>query len=134
MFSNDSEIFVLARKCGLIPADAKEGDFKETELCQRLANFDAFPGKSRIVVCTCGSRETVACETGKDPVSRPVIPIKKEEIVDTNGAGDSFAGGFLAWFTKGASLEKCIDAGSYAASANLKTRGCAVPSFKPAFE
>jgi adenosine kinase len=62
-----------------------------------------------------------------------VIPIDDADIVDTNGAGDSFAGGFLAYFVKGAPLEKCIDAGSYAANANLKTRGCAVPPYPPAF-
>jgi adenosine kinase len=61
------------------------------------------------------------------------VPITEEEIVDTNGAGDSFAGGFLAFFVKGAPLEKCIDAGSYAAYANLKVRGCSVPAYQPTF-
>jgi adenosine kinase len=62
-----------------------------------------------------------------------VLPIVEAEIVDTNGAGDSFAGGFLAGFMKGETLERCIDAGSYAAAANLKERGLTVPSYPPIF-
>jgi adenosine kinase len=39
----------------------------------------------------------------------PKIP--KEQIVDTNGAGDSFVGGFLAAYTKGHSVVDCVKAG-----------------------
>jgi adenosine kinase len=73
------------------------------------------------------------CESGKEPFKRDVVPITVAEIVDTNGAGDSFAGGFLAYFVKGAPIEKCVDAGSYAAAAILRERGCSVPQYPPAF-
>jgi adenosine kinase len=100
-------------------------------LVKALADF-ASPQR-RAVVCTLGTRPTIACETGADRVARPVLPIAPDEIVDTNGAGDAFAGGFLAFFVKGATLEKCIDAGSYAAHACLRVRGCSVPAAAPMF-
>ena len=37
-------------------------------------------------------------------------------IVDTNGAGDSFAGGFLSQYMKGKSIDECMKAGHWAAS------------------
>lgn len=40
----------------------------------------------------------------------PVIKVPKEEIVDTNGAGDSYVGGFLAAYAKGKSLAECVNA------------------------
>lgn len=134
IFGNQDEILVLAQKLNIVGADVTEQTADYKDICEKLANFEVVEGKKRTVVCTLGAQPTIACETGKEPVSRSVIPIANEDIVDTNGAGDAFAGGFLALYTKGATLEKCIDAGSYSAHANLMTRGCAVPSFKPQFE
>ena len=47
------------------------------------------------MVITQGSDPVIAVEHGKLH-SFPVAAIPKEEIVDTNGAGDAFVGGFLA--------------------------------------
>lgn len=88
-------------------------------LAKALAEFEIGGARKR--------KPTVACETGGAPISRPVVPILQAEIADTLGAGDAFAGGFLAYFVKGATLKKCIDAGSYAAQTNLRMRGYSVP-------
>ena len=37
--------------------------------------------------------------------------MKEEEIVDTNGAGDAFAGGFIGAFVLGKSIDECVEAG-----------------------
>lgn len=55
-----------------------------------------------------------------------VPPIAAELILDTNGAGDSFVGGYLAYLNKGADLEKCVQAGHYAAGTVIQNSGCAV--------
>ena len=47
--------------------------------------------------------------------------------MDTNGAGDSFVGGFLAYKALNKSLDECIDAGIYAAHEIIKLSGCAFP-------
>jgi len=47
--------------------------------------------------------------------------------VDTNGAGDSFVGGFLSRFVLDKPLEECIAAGNYCASEVIKRSGCSFP-------
>jgi len=55
-----------------------------------------------------------------------VLPIERSEIVDTVGAGDSFAGGFLALFVTGADTPTCIAAGAYASNYILRRRCCSI--------
>lgn len=86
------------------------------------------------------SRITIITQ-GKDPVvlaydgvvnSFPAMNIKQEDIIDTNGAGDAFVGGFLAQYVQQKPLEVCIKCGIYAATEVIKQSGCAFPT-KPAF-
>ena len=53
--------------------------------------------------------------------------IKMEDIVDLNGAGDAFLGGFLSQYMQGKSLEACCKGGNDAASIILKSIGCTFP-------
>lgn len=54
----------------------------------------------------------------------PVDEIPVDEIVDTNGAGDAFVGGFLSQFIQEKSLETCVRAGIFAAREVIKRSGC----------
>lgn len=56
-----------------------------------------------------------------------VPPVAAGDIVDTNGAGDAFVGGFLAAFIKGKDTSDCCKAGNYAASVIIKTSSTALP-------
>ena len=58
------------------------------------------------------------------------IFLKPEEIVDLNGAGDAFLGGFLSQFMKGSSLYSCCRAGNDTAHVILKNVGCTFPRDK----
>ena len=49
-----------------------------------------------------------------------------ERVVDTTGAGDAFAAGFLAKYAQGINLETCIEAGRWAAAETVQHIG-AVP-------
>ena len=60
-----------------------------------------------------------------------MIRIPKEKLVDTNGAGDAFVGGFLAKIVLGQSLEEAVKAGNYAASAVIQRSGANCPDEKP---
>ncbi|WP_456450143.1 carbohydrate kinase family protein [Palaeococcus sp. (in: euryarchaeotes)] len=51
------------------------------------------------------------------------LEIGREEIVDPTGAGDAFAGGFLAFYVKGKPLEDCIIQGLHRAREVLKKKG-----------
>ena len=81
----------------------------------------------RIVVFTQGSRDTIVASDGKIS-SFPIIPLLKEKIVDTTGAGDAFTGGFLSQFLLNEPLEKCIAAGNYVACEVIQRDGPSYPS------
>ena len=57
----------------------------------------------------------------------PVPRLEAEKIVDTNGAGDAFVGGFLSQFIQGKKLETCVAAGNYASREVIQQSGAAFP-------
>jgi len=87
--------------------------------------------RPRVVVFTQGKDPTlVACGGVVTPFPVPLLP--KEKLVDTNGAGDAFVGGFLAMLAKGCDLAACVNAGNYAARQIIQVSGCKIPSYPPA--
>lgn len=81
---------------------------------ERLPDPEAFlhdqvaAGK-RLVVCTQGARGAIALEPGRDVVRVPAEPV--QEVVDTNGAGDAFFGGFLQGLTCSGGLRPSASTG-----------------------
>ena len=73
----------------------------------------ANPAGPRTVVITQGPHSTIVVTStdAKNPKIYPVNPLKDEDIVDTNGAGDAFAGGFLGALVAGHSLDKAVEVG-----------------------
>ena len=53
--------------------------------------------------------------------------INNDDIVDLNGAGDSFIGGFLSEYLKGSPIYECCKIGTEAASVVLRNVGCTFP-------
>merc|ERR1712176_1371428 len=83
--------------------------------------------RKRTVVITQGCDPTIVCINGQ--VSEfPVVALPKEKLVDTNGAGDSYVGGFLAGMVKGLPIADCCKAGAYAASVIVQQSGCTFPA------
>lgn len=80
-----------------------------TDLDSALA---ALSPKLPTLVVTRGPEGAIAVENG-ERVSIPAAPVK--QVVDTTGAGDLFAAGFLTARCKGASLERCLWTGAIAA-------------------
>jgi adenosine kinase len=87
-------------------------------------------------------KRTIIFTHGPDPVhvysegkycTFPVPPIEKSKIVDTNGAGDAFLGGFLAGLIQDKSLEECVKAGLYTAQHILQVSGTQYQGFKSDF-
>lgn len=90
--------------------------------------------RKRIVVLTQGP-DPVYVWDGKDEFQTfPVPKIPEEEIVDVNGAGDAFVGGFLAEFLRGGEMKACVAAGTYAASVILRVSGTKLPKSAPEFQ
>ena len=71
------------------------------------------PSHPRIVIFTQGARETVMVTSEEPDIPQifPVNPLKDDQIVDTNGAGDAFAGGFVGALVSGKKLDDSILAG-----------------------
>lgn len=63
---------------------------------------------------------------GTEEVHVPAIPVSK--VLDTTGAGDYFAAGFLYGLTEGYSLEKCAKIGSILAGNVIQEVGTHIPA------
>jgi adenosine kinase len=83
--------------------------------------------KKRTVVITQGGEPVVYTVGGDEIKELPVPRIDPAKIIDTNGAGDAFVGGWLAQYAKGASLEKCIDCGIWVSGVIIQRSGCTFP-------
>jgi sugar/nucleoside kinase (ribokinase family) len=82
--------------------------------CGGLAEcLDALSPRVRTLVVTRGAAGAIAVEDGP-PVEVPAAQV--ERVVDTTGAGDLFAAGFLAASCRGRDLRGCLEAGSLAAA------------------
>lgn len=125
LFGNESEAVALAEAMTWETKDVGEIAVKAAQL-----PYDGSQTGGRRVVFTQGSESTlVATQAGIE--SFPVPKVDKAEIVDVNGAGDSFVGGYLAFLAKGRSLQECVDAGHYAAGQIIRVSGCRLPSTPP---
>uniref|UniRef100_A0A673H2T8 Adenosine kinase n=1 Tax=Sinocyclocheilus rhinocerous TaxID=307959 RepID=A0A673H2T8_9TELE len=114
---------------------AKEQGFETEDIAEIARRVQCLPkvnkNRQRIVVFTQGREDTVA--TVGDKVKMfPVLDIDQNDIVDTNGAGDAFVGGFLSELVQEKPLEECIRAGHYAANVIIRRVGCTFPE-KPDF-
>ena len=82
--------------------------------------LDELSGKVPTLVITKGSQGAIGVEGGQT-IAIPAAPV--EQVVDTTGAGDLFAAGFLAARCKGGSLERCLWTGAIAAGEVIKHYG-----------
>jgi adenosine kinase len=121
LFGNESEAL----------AYAESHDLKTTSISEIAKHIALLPKansqRERVVVITQGADATIvaiAREGGKVDVSEyPTAKIASEEIVDTNGAGDAFAGGFLGKLIQGGDIETCVKAGQWLAGLCLRQNG-----------
>ena len=125
LFGNESEAEALSESQEYGTRDLKEIALKVATLPK------VNQSQPRIVIFTQGPGPVLLCKDGK-VVESPIIPITEEDIVDTNGAGDAWVGGFLSQLVLGKTIEQCLQGGHYAANVVIKRSGCTFPS-KPEF-
>lgn len=92
--------------------------------------------RPRVVVITQGTDPTIVATSNPSGESKSqTFSVHKveEELVDTNGAGDAFAGGFMAGLVQGNSLETCVDMGQWLASWSIRQLGPAYPQDKKVY-
>lgn len=107
IIGNGSEAEAWANAVGLPDKDLKA-----------IANSIAIspksnPSRPRVVVFTQGADSTILASSAEpdNPKVFAVHPLSDDKIVDTNGAGDAFAGGFLGAFVAGKTLDECVEVG-----------------------
>ncbi|KPA83095.1 putative adenosine kinase [Leptomonas pyrrhocoris] len=99
-----------------------------TDIARRAATELPYNGShDRLVVLTHGSAPTVYWNRSGKHGQTDVKPIAQDAIVDLNGAGDAFVGGFLAAYAFGREVERCCDVGNYAAGVIIQHDGCTYP-------
>jgi len=114
-------------------AEANNIQFKDMkELAVTVSKMKCELKKQRTVVITQGA-DAVVVATGDKVAEYPVPKIEKEKIVDVNGAGDAFVGGFLAQYVLGKKEAVCVAAGNYAAGYIIQRAGTKLEG-KPAFK
>lgn len=120
IFGNMEECEALAGK--------KCDDYNET---LKLA-FQKLSKRNRQLIITNGCKPTLVAKYNYDQDNFEYVfqgypdLIKKEEIVDTNGAGDSFLGGYVCQWMKGKSIDACVKGGNAAAKYILRHVGCTI--------
>jgi sugar/nucleoside kinase (ribokinase family) len=91
-----------------------EHEMKHLVGCDLLEEcVDALSTKVRTLVITRGAKGAIAVE-GDERGDVSAFPVAR--VVDTTGAGDLFAAGFLAAWSRGRSLKECLVAGTIAAA------------------
>ena len=124
VFGNESEAAAFAESNGY--ADTK--NIKEIAL--KLSQHQKVNGKrARIVIITQGADPVIVAKDGQVQ-EYSIIPIAPEKIVDTNGAGDAFVGGYLSQLVQEKSIETCIKAGNFLANLIIQRSGASYPEEK----
>jgi len=88
--------------------------------------------RPRVAVVTHGAKPVIVAThvAGSEEVDLqeyPVTPLSKDQIVDTNGAGDSFVGGFLSQILQGKDVPTAVRAGIYLSAEVVQRSGCTFP-------
>jgi fructoselysine 6-kinase len=89
---------------GLDIAFASAGE--DLDQAEQILN-SLFSRGTKLAVVTCGSRGSMASDGTR--IRR--TGIKPVEVVDTTGAGDSFIAGFIAGYSSGQDLQRCLEMG-----------------------
>jgi len=121
LFGNEAEAAEFAKENG-INASSME------DIASQMANMPKVTEKRpRMVIITQGADPAIVAQ-GDKIHKFPVAVLDKSKIVDTNGAGDAFAGGFLSQLVQGKPLAACVDAGMWAAGVIIQNSGCTFPA------
>lgn len=108
-----------------------------TDLSQITAKIAAIEkinhDRPRVVVCTQGKLPTLVSShdffTEQTMTKEfPVTLIPAEQVVDLNGAGDAFVGGFMAEYVRGKKLGDCIIGGQWMSSYIIQVSGTSFPN------
>jgi len=120
LFGNETEAATYAKVAGWSETDVPS-------IAKKLAALPKEGDKPRTVVITQGSSPTCVCIDG-EVTEYPILKLAPKKLVDTNGAGDAYVGGFLSGLVLGKDTHYCCQAGAFAASVIVQRSGCTFPA------
>eukprot|EP00457_Paulinella_chromatophora_P005091 gb/GEZN01005105.1/.p1 GENE.gb/GEZN01005105.1/~~gb/GEZN01005105.1/.p1 ORF type:complete len:568 (+),score=66.68 gb/GEZN01005105.1/:67-1770(+) len=108
-------------------------DHSPIAVAKYLANMPKVNSdKPRIAIITQGPGPVIVAVGNKiEQFSVPKLEVHL--IVDSNGAGDAFVGGFLSMYIQGKPIPECVRAGNYASRTILQVSGTELPKAGPSF-
>lgn len=126
LFGNETEALAFAEAQKFGTEDLREIGLKISALPKQNE------ARKRIAIITQGSDPVLLIRDGTI-TEFPVEKLSADQIVDTNGAGDAFVGGFLAQLVQERGFDSCIKCGIWAARKIIQRSGCTfegVPDFE----
>ena len=120
-FGNETEARAFAEKMNY-----EEKTCVKSIATKMAAEPMATEGRKRMVIITQGADPVIAVRDGTI-TEFPVEKLTSDKIVDTNGAGDAFVGGFMAQLALGKDLAECVRCGIWAATIIIQRSGCTTP-------
>lgn len=126
VFANELEVAAWSKAFDL------ETD-SHTEIAKHIARtFKVNEKRARTVIITDGPKPIVVVTNMPmsdhcDVQEFPVEALSNEEIIDTNGAGDAFVGGFYSQLFQGKDIATCVKAGIQLSREIVKRSGCTFP-------
>lgn len=97
-------------------------DLKEIAL--KISAMTKLNSQRQRVVCITQGRDPVILVEGGKVDYIPVQKLEREQIIDTNGAGDAFTGGFLSQMVLSKPYTSCVKCGIYTAAHIIQHSGC----------
>jgi adenosine kinase len=121
LFGNESEALAYAESHNLSTTSIES-------IASHIALLPkANPLRHRVVVITQGADPTIVAETQENGTVKikkvPTPKVATQEIVDTNGAGDAFAGGFMGELILGGDVLQAVNVGQWLAGLCLRCNG-----------
>eukprot|EP00117_Sycon_ciliatum_P037681 scpid77799/ scgid6209/ Adenosine kinase; Adenosine 5&apos len=120
LFGNETEMAAFGKAQDFGTEDLKEIGRKISALAKENGDVP------RKVVITQGDKPTIVVQ-GDSVQEYAVIEIAADDIVDTNGAGDAFVGGYLSELVRGSETSECVRCAHYAANLIIQRSGCTYP-------
>jgi adenosine kinase len=120
LFCNESEALAYSTAKGY-------GEDLEQIALKIAAQPKACGTHPRVVVITNGAQATIVARNGVVNLYS-VDPLPKELLIDTNGAGDAFVGGFLSRLALNSDIAECVRAAHFASRTIIQRSGCTFPA------
>lgn len=123
----------LVNNCNILLGNREE--FQTLSICFGLLSIEELFQKLvmgtektcvKTIILTDGPNNII-CYNGREVLEKQVP--KVENIIDTIGAGDAFAAGFLAGMILNKNVKQCLDMAIYASASIIQQSGVTIPKF-----